>query len=93
MVSQSALLAAPGQKLRLPVAVIVTNQSPPVGDAPSLMTMEYVLSKLFFCASPTFWRCAALRILKDCTDRVALRNYMKARINQSPKDNVRCLNC
>ena len=44
MVSQSALLAAPGQKLRLPVAAIVTNQSPPVGDAPSLMTME--------CASP-----------------------------------------
>ena len=91
MVSQSALLAAPGQKLRLPVAVIVTNQSPPVGDAPSLMTMEYVLSKLFFCASIIFWRCAALQILKDCTDRVALRNHMTIRINQSPKDNVRCL--
>lgn len=40
MVSQSALLAAPGQSIRLPVAAIVTNQSPPVGDAPSLMTME-----------------------------------------------------
>ena len=40
--SQSALLAAPGQSIRLPVAAIVTNQSPPVGDAPSLMTMEWV---------------------------------------------------
>ncbi len=42
LVSQSALLAAPGQDLRLPVAAIVCNQSPPVGDAPSLMTMECV---------------------------------------------------
>ena len=42
MVSQSALLAAPGDSIRLPVAAIVTNQSPPVGDAPSLMTMEWV---------------------------------------------------
>ena len=42
LVSQSALLAAPGQSIRLPVAAIVTNQSPPVGDAPSLMTMEWV---------------------------------------------------
>jgi len=40
LVSQSALLAAPGQNIRLPVAAIVTNQSPPVGDDPSLMTME-----------------------------------------------------
>lgn len=39
MVGQSALLAAPGEKLRLPVAVLVTNQNPPVGDKPSLMTM------------------------------------------------------
>ena len=28
--------------LRLPVAIIVTNQSPPVGDEPPLMTMECV---------------------------------------------------
>ena len=42
LVSQSALLAAPGQDLRLPVAAIVCNQSPPVGNAPSLMTMECV---------------------------------------------------
>ena len=42
LVSQSALLAAPGQDLRLPVAAIVCNQSPPVGDDPSLMTMECV---------------------------------------------------
>lgn len=38
-VGQSALLAPAGQKLRLPVAVLVTNQSPPVGDKPSLMNM------------------------------------------------------
>ncbi|EIE24270.1 oligopeptidase A [Coccomyxa subellipsoidea C-169] len=44
MVGQSALLAAPGEKLRLPVAVLVTNQSPPVGDKPSLMTMYEVVT-------------------------------------------------
>ncbi|CAL8462166.1 g1697 [Coccomyxa elongata] len=44
MVGQSALLAAPGQKLRLPVAVLVTNQNPPVGDNPSLMTMYDVVT-------------------------------------------------
>ena len=66
MVSQSALLAAPGQKLRLPVAVIVTNQSPPVGDAPSLMTMECVPSKL--------------QILNDCIDTVAFGICVNLRI-------------
>ena len=85
MVSQSALLAAPGQKLRLPVAVIVTNQSPPVGDAPSLMTMECVPSKLVPCASRTFWHFAALPILKNRTERVASRTSIRFRINQAQK--------
>ena len=42
IVGQSALLAAPGEQLRLPVAIIVCNQSPPVGSQPPLMTMECV---------------------------------------------------
>ena len=85
MVSQSALLAAPGQKLRLPVAVIVTNQSPPVGDAPSLMTMECVLSSLAPCASKKSGILQASDA-KDCTDRVALRICTKYR-NESSPDN------
>ena len=40
IVGQSVLLAAPGEHMRLPVAVIVTNQSPPVDGQPPLMTME-----------------------------------------------------
>ncbi len=42
IVGQSELLAAPGEKMRLPVAIIVCNQSPPVGSQPPLMTMECV---------------------------------------------------
>ena len=40
IVGESKLLAAPGEALRLPVAIIVTNQSPPVGNETALMTME-----------------------------------------------------
>ena len=40
IVGESKLLAAPGEDMRLPVAIIVTNQSPPVGNDPALMTME-----------------------------------------------------
>ena len=37
---QSRLCAAPGEALRLPVAHMVCNQSPPIGDQPSLMTFR-----------------------------------------------------
>jgi oligopeptidase A len=40
--AQSALFAAPGQAVRLPVAHMVCNQTPPVGGAPSLMTFREV---------------------------------------------------
>lgn len=38
--SQSRLFAVPGENVRLPVAHMVCNQSPPVGDKPSLMTFR-----------------------------------------------------
>ena len=37
---QSRLFAAPGEAVRLPVAHMVCNQTPPVGDQPSLMTFR-----------------------------------------------------
>ena len=37
---QSKLFAAPGESLRLPVAHMVCNQTPPIGDKPSLMTFR-----------------------------------------------------
>ncbi len=40
VVGQSRLLAAPGQDVRLPVAHMVCNQTPPIGDKPSLMTFR-----------------------------------------------------
>ena len=40
--SRSRALAPPGAAVRLPVACIVCNQSPPVGGAPSLMTLAEV---------------------------------------------------
>lgn len=42
VVGQSALLAPPGQDVRLPVAHMVCNQSPPIGSKPSLMTFREV---------------------------------------------------
>lgn len=41
VVGRSSLLAAEGQDVRLPVAHMVCNQTPPVGDKPSLMTFRY----------------------------------------------------
>jgi oligopeptidase A len=40
VVGQSRLLAAPGQSVRLPAAHMVCNQTPPIGDKPSLMTFR-----------------------------------------------------
>lgn len=40
VVGQSGLLAPPGQAVRLPCAHMVCNQSPPIGDKPSLMTFR-----------------------------------------------------
>ncbi len=37
---QSRLLAGPGEAVRLPVAHMVCNQTPPIGDKPSLMTFR-----------------------------------------------------
>jgi oligopeptidase A len=42
VVGQSRLMAGPGETVRLPVAHMVCNQSPPVGDKPSLMTFREV---------------------------------------------------
>lgn len=47
---QSKLFAADGEDLRLPVAHMVCNQTPPIGEQPSLMT--------FRCA-PIVWGCSA----------------------------------
>ena len=41
-VGRSALLAAPGRSVRLPVAYLVCNQTPPVDGRPSLMTFQEV---------------------------------------------------
>ena len=40
LIAQSAQLAPPGQDLRLPMAVIVWNLNPPVGNAPALLTIQ-----------------------------------------------------
>lgn len=37
---QSKLFAANGAEVRLPVAHMVCNQTPPIGDQPSLMTFR-----------------------------------------------------
>lgn len=42
VVGQSKLLAPPGSQVRLPVAHMVCNQIPPIGDKPSLMTFREV---------------------------------------------------
>jgi len=45
---QSRLFAAPGETVRLPVAHMVCNQTPPIGDQPSLMTFRCSHSKPHF---------------------------------------------
>lgn len=42
VLGRSKLLAPPGESVRLPVAHMVCNQTPPVGDQPSLMTFREV---------------------------------------------------
>lgn len=42
VVGQSKLLAPAGESVRLPCAHMVCNQTPPIGDAPSLMTFREV---------------------------------------------------
>ena len=44
--SRSSVLARHGCSVRLPVAHMVCNQMPPVGDKPSLMTFREVSSVL-----------------------------------------------
>ena len=41
VVGRSRLLAPAGESVRLPVAHMVCNQTPPVGTKPSLMTFRY----------------------------------------------------
>lgn len=41
-VDQSKLLARGSEKLRLPAAYVICNQSPPVDGQPSLMTFRWV---------------------------------------------------
>ena len=43
-VGRSRALAPEGEAVRLPVAYLVCNQTPPVGDAPSLMSFDEVLT-------------------------------------------------
>lgn len=42
VISRSKLMAPAGAAVRLPVALAVCNQNPPVGDAPSLMSLGQV---------------------------------------------------
>lgn len=49
VVSRSRVLSRNGTTSRLPVAHMVCNQTPPVGDKPSLMTFREVsISTTFF---------------------------------------------
>lgn len=44
VVGRSRVLSHDGSSARLPVAHMVCNQSPPVGNKPSLMTFHEVIS-------------------------------------------------
>lgn len=46
VVARSHVLARDGSPVRLPVAHMVCNQTPPVGDKPSLMTFREVIVTL-----------------------------------------------
>lgn len=48
VVSRSRVMAQKGSSVRLPVAHMVCNQTPPVGDKPSLMTFREVMNLLDF---------------------------------------------
>lgn len=48
VVSRSRVMAQKGFSVRLPVAHMVCNQTPPVGDKPSLMTFREVNEKISF---------------------------------------------
>ena len=54
--SRSSTMATAGQAVRLPIAHMVCNQSPPVGDKPSLMTFREVCVGRNLYAS--VWSCA-----------------------------------
>jgi oligopeptidase A len=54
VVGQSRLLAAPGEAVRLPVAHMVCNQTPPIGDKPSLMTFRVRSSNSPYAATGEF---------------------------------------
>ena len=45
VVGQSRLFAEAGEAVRLPVAHMVCNQTPPIGDQPSLMTFRFAALK------------------------------------------------
>lgn len=47
---QSRLFAAGGSDVRLPVAHMVCNQTPPVGEKPSLMTFREVGGRDCYCS-------------------------------------------
>ena len=47
VIGRSRLLAPAGEPVRLPIAHMVCNQTPPVGSKPSLMTFRWVLSHHF----------------------------------------------
>ena len=59
VVGRSKLLASAGESVRLPVAHMVCNQTPPVGEKPSLMTFRYRLFEIAPCVTKqllaTFW--------------------------------------
>jgi oligopeptidase A len=61
--SRSKLLAPPGARVRLPVALAITNQMAPVGDAPGLMTFREARGRqgghaLRRVTPPWLWLCA-----------------------------------
>ena len=48
VVARSRVLSRDGTSARLPVAHMVCNQTPPLGNKPSLMTFREVTSVLFY---------------------------------------------
>lgn len=54
VVSRSRVMSQNGSSVRLPVAHMVCNQTPPVGDKPSLMTFREVNEKSYDNPSPDY---------------------------------------
>lgn len=54
VVSRSRVMAQKGSSVRLPVAHMVCNQTPPVGDKPSLMTFREVNKISYNNPSPDY---------------------------------------